>query len=251
MTIGLFSRCRRAVAQLGSLAYGWTMAQLDPANISHTDRRYLAAVLTLGEEGRAASQACVARRLGRSAPTVSATVHRLLKAGLLRTDGRHLALTRPGWQLASASVKRLRLAEVFLADVVGLPWHMLRAQAVLLETAISAEVEERVDQVLGRPSVCPHGNAIPGAAPDASFVQPLSELGVGQRAQLKRVTGLDDADEGTMVYLTGHGFVPGTDAVVAARGPDGAVVLEVCEGVVVIGRDLAEQLLVTPLGTVA
>ncbi len=227
------------------------MAQLDPANISDTDRRYLAAVLTLGEEGRPASQACVARRLGRSAPTVSATVHRLLKAGLLRADGRQLALTRQGWQLASASARRLRLAEVFLADVVGLPWYRLRAQALLLEPAISAEVEEQICQLLGRPSVCPHGNTIPGAVPDASFVQPLSELGVGQRAQLKRVSGLDEADQGTMVYLTGHGFVPGTDAVIAARGPDGAVVLEVCEGVVVVGRDLAEQLWVTPLGTVA
>ncbi|MGH9121293.1 MAG: metal-dependent transcriptional regulator, partial [Acidimicrobiales bacterium] len=124
---------------------------------------YLEAVHELEEEGTVVIQARLAERLGHSAPTVSGMVRRLRDGGYMAAQGRALALTGEGRKLAESVVRRHRLAERLLTDVIGLPWEKAHIEACRWEHVISPEVEDRLVELLGHPTTCPHGNPIQGA----------------------------------------------------------------------------------------
>src|SRR5215813_10155995 len=126
---------------------------------------YLRTVLELEEEGVPALRARIAERLSQSGPTVSQTVARMERDGLLRVGGdRHLELTDTGRSLAVRVMRKHRLAECLLVNVIGLPWEDVHVEACRWEHVMSEEVERRLVALLGDPSVCPHGNPIPGLA---------------------------------------------------------------------------------------
>lgn len=126
---------------------------------------YLKAVYELEEDGVVPLRARIADRLGQSAPTVSQTVARLQRDGLLRVDDdRHLELSAEGRRLAVRVMRKHRLAEVLLHRVIGLDWAQLHAEACRWEHVISESVERRIFELCGRPAYCPYGAPIPGLA---------------------------------------------------------------------------------------
>lgn len=127
-----------------------------------TTEMYLKAIIELEEEGIVPLRARIAERLNQSGPTVSQTVARMERDGLLRVEGdRHLVLSEQGRGVATHVMRKHRLAECLLADVIKLPWEDVHIEACRWEHVISEEVEARLVTLLDRPSVCPHGNPIP------------------------------------------------------------------------------------------
>jgi DtxR family Mn-dependent transcriptional regulator len=134
-----------------------------------TTEMYLRTVFELEEEGIVPLRARIAERLSQSGPTVSQTVARMERDGLLRVEGdRQLSLTDSGRTLAMRVMRKHRLAECLLVDVIGLPWEEVHIEACRWEHVISDSVERRLVELLAFPVRCPHGNIIPG----------LAELGV-------------------------------------------------------------------------
>jgi len=206
---------------------------------------YLETIHSLREEGTPVIQARIAERLGRSAPSVSEMLDRLAGEGYVRREGRVVELTKPGATLAAKVVRRHRLAERFLVDVLGLPWHKAHVEAGVWEHVISDDVEERLVVILGNPSTCPHGNPIPGAeSPDPVDERPLADVETGTTVRLERISEDVEIDMGSLVYLDEHGFIPGATALVSSRAPDGTLVLEVGDSTVAFGSDLSRRLFV-------
>ncbi len=133
------------------------------SDLIDTTEMYLRTVFELEEEGVVALRARIAERLGQSGPTVSQTVARMERDGLLTVaDDRHLVLTETGRREAVGVMRKHRLAERLLADVIGLDWEDLHIEACRWEHVMSEKVERRILALLDKPLVCPHGNPIPG-----------------------------------------------------------------------------------------
>jgi DtxR family transcriptional regulator, Mn-dependent transcriptional regulator len=215
-----------------------------PAGVHPPSEQYLEAIFNLEEEGNQVIQARLAEWVGHSAPTVSEMVHRLREAGYIEVTGRSISLTPAGRKLATSVIRKHMLAERLLTDILGLPWHKVHAEADRWEHVISDDVEARLVEVLGNPSTCPHGNPIPGSGVKPEPATVLADARVGDHVRLARVTEIVEFDLDALVYLDEHGFVPGSEAVVADKGPDGTLVLEAGAGTVVLGTPLASQLYV-------
>ena len=209
---------------------------------------YLETVLELLEDGVVVTQARLADRLGHSAPTVSQMVRRLVAEGYLEIDRRVVTLTERGRSEAERVVRKHRLAERLLIDVIGLAWDKAHEEAGRWEHVISDEVEELIVKLLGNPSTCPHGNPIPGAPADTKVLSSLAGCVPGDRVRLERVTEQVEVDQSTLTYLSDHGFMPGADAEVRTRAPDGTLVLDLDAGSIAVSPALAGQLYVAAAG---
>ncbi|GAC1528407.1 MAG: metal-dependent transcriptional regulator [Acidimicrobiales bacterium] len=209
---------------------------------------YLETVLELLEDGVIVTQARLAERLGYSAPTVSQMVRRLVADGYLEVANRVVTLTVKGRTEAERVVRKHRLAERLLTDVIGLAWDKAHEEAGRWEHVISDEVEGLLVTLLGNPSTCPHGNPIPGAPPDTETMSPLAGCEPGDRVRLHRVTEQVEVEQAQLSYLAFHGFVPGADAQVMTRSPDGTLGLDLVGGSIVVSPALAGQLFVTAQG---
>jgi DtxR family transcriptional regulator, iron-dependent repressor len=205
---------------------------------------YLEAIYELQEEGVAVIQARLAERLGHSAPSVSEMVGRLRGDGFVAAQGRSLTLTPKGRRRAESVVRKHRLAERLLTDVIGLEWHKTHLEACRWEHVISDDVEARLVTLLGNPSTCPHGNPIPGAEPPRRDLHVLTDSKPGDRVRLERVTEQVEVDLDSLTFLDAHGFIPGAGAEVRSRAADGTLTLELDEGTILIEPELARQLYV-------
>jgi DtxR family Mn-dependent transcriptional regulator len=208
---------------------------------------YLETVHSLAEEGTPVIGARIAERLGRSAPSVSEMLDRLEEGGYVRREGRVVELTDSGSELAEKVVRRHRLAERLLVDVIGLEWHKVHQEAGRWEHVISDDVEEKLVQLLGDPGTCPHGNPIPGssAPPDEAPQLPLSEVEPGATVRLARISEEVELDMPSLAYLSEHHLIPGAAATVRGRADDGTLTLHVIEGEAVsVGPDLSRRLFV-------
>ena len=133
------------------------------SNLIDTTEMYLRTILELEEEGVVPLRARIAERLHQSGPTVSQTVARMERDGLVRVEGdRHLELTEAGRHRAVSVMRKHRLAELLLVNVIGLEYEAAHIEACRWEHVMSEEVERKVYQLLDRPSVSPYGNLIPG-----------------------------------------------------------------------------------------
>jgi DtxR family transcriptional regulator, Mn-dependent transcriptional regulator len=202
-----------------------------------TTEMYLRTIYDLEEEGVVPLRARIAERLEQSGPTVSQTVSRMERDGLLHVAGdRHLELTDKGRALAISVMRKHRLAERLLVDVIGLPWEEVHAEACRWEHVMSEDVERRLVQVLNNPTTSPFGNPIPG----------LSELGVGDdlasdQINLVRLTELPSGmpvavvvrqltehvqgDTELIVKLKDAGVVPNARVTVEANDNGGVVIV--------------------------
>jgi DtxR family Mn-dependent transcriptional regulator len=207
---------------------------------------YLEAVHSLLEEGTPVIQARIAERLGLSAPSVSEMLDRLESDGYLQRDGRVVVLTPKGSAVAMKVVRKHRLAERLLVDVIGLEWHKVHREAGRWEHVISDDVEARLVVLLGDPSTCPHGNPIPGSgSPTSTAGQvPLADATAGSTVRLERISEQVELDMTALAYLDEHGFTPGATAFVSQKGPDGTLLLELDDSTVAFGPDLFARLYV-------
>jgi DtxR family Mn-dependent transcriptional regulator len=171
-------------------------------------------------------------------------IRRLKSEGWVDSEGRSITLTEKGQARAISVVRKHRLAERLLTDIIGLPWHKTHVEACRWEHVISDEVEERIVALLGNPATCPHGNPIPGAGGPDRDLAALAGLEPGDQLRLERVTEQVEVDLEALIYLDSHGFVPGTDATVSAKAPDGTLTLALKEGTIALGPALASQLFV-------
>jgi DtxR family Mn-dependent transcriptional regulator len=133
------------------------------SDLIDTTEMYLRTIFELEEEGIVPLRARIAERLHQSGPTVSQTVARMERDGLLTVQGdRHLELSPIGRQMATRVMRKHRLAERLLVDVIGLDWELAHVEACRWEHVISEEVERRLVEILGHPRLSPYGNPIPG-----------------------------------------------------------------------------------------
>lgn len=205
---------------------------------------YLEAICELEEENIPVIQARLAERLEHTPASVSEMIHRLRDEGFIQIDGRSISLTPEGRIRAESVVRKHRLAERLLTDIIGLPWSQSHLEACRWEHVISDQVEERLVTLLGNPNTCPHGNPIPGTTPNTGVVKPLSECLVGDTARLTRVTEKIEINTEELAYLDEANLRPGADAVVTARAPDGTLTLEVDGRPVSLGAALTSQIFV-------
>ncbi|MHB8438780.1 MAG: metal-dependent transcriptional regulator [Acidimicrobiales bacterium] len=190
---------------------------------------YLETIQSLTEEGTPVIQARIAERLGRSAPSVSEMLDRLHSDGYIERKGRSITLTAPGLRLAESVIRKHRLAERLLVDIIGLPWHKAHLEAGRWEHVISDEVEERLVALLGNPTTCPHGNPIPGAVHggEPQSQTSLADATAGSTVRVERITEEVELDMSSLELLDRSGCIPGRSVVVRRRDAQGAVVLDV------------------------
>ncbi len=192
-----------------------------------TTEMYLRTIYELEEEGVVPLRARIAERLGQSGPTVSQTVARMERDGLVVVAGdRHLELTDAGRSRAVSVMRKHRLAERLLTDVIGLEWELVHTEACRWEHVMSDAVERKLVALLDNPTISPYGNPIPGleelkqqrTAPGAP---PTLEVGLqrldefarrgGGTVEIRRIAEHVQIDAELMAELKGSGIVPGHD----------------------------------------
>src|SRR6187200_3238097 len=198
-----------------------------------TTEEYLESILAIEEEGVVPMRARLVERLGLSAAAVSETIGRLSEHGYVELHGdRSLHLTGKGRSLATTVVRRHRLAERLLVDVIGLEWEKVHREADRWEHAISTDVEEKLVLLLGDPATCPHGNPIPGSknAGRTYATMALSQAPTGPVTVRRVSERLETDDEGLRLIATAH-LLPGSDA----------TVIDNREGVVTVKTETGED----------
>lgn len=144
-------------------------------------------------------------------------LHRIEREGLVELDGRkEVHFTKQGGVLAAHVVRRHRLAERMLTDLLGYEWWKTHEEAERIEHAMSPEMEERLARVLGDPQTCPHGNPMPGVAPRPT--KPLDQVTRGSIATVERIPDQFEHEPGFLEYLDAQGLRPGVSIrVIEAR----------------------------------
>jgi DtxR family Mn-dependent transcriptional regulator len=181
----------------------------------------LRTIFVLSGRGDPVSTSVLAHHLHVTAPTVSSMLRRLAEHGLVeRAEDHRASLTPHGAGHARHVVRRHRLLETFLVQVVGLATHEVHAEADALEHAVSDRLLDRIDEILGRPTYDPHGDPIPraGDAHVEGWGTRLDDAAVGGKFRVERVQDWDDA---ALRHLTELGVVPGVTLIVLERAPFG------------------------------
>jgi DtxR family transcriptional regulator, Mn-dependent transcriptional regulator len=205
---------------------------------------YLETIFALEEEGIPVIQARLAERLDKAAPSVSEMLDRLEADDLIVRTSRQIAMTSKGTSLAEGVVRKHRLAERLLVDIIGLDWDKAHVEAGRWEHVISDDVEERLVILLGNPTTCPHGNPIPGVEPDGPEQRRLAEAQPGERIRLERITESVEHDAESLTYLGDHGLTPGITALIQDRAPDGTLTLEVAGSSIALGPAMTRRMYV-------
>lgn len=210
---------------------------------TETLEEYLEAIYKLSEKG-AVRPTQLASALEVSGPTVTATLHRLVAAEYITRESGDVVLTPLGRSLALDIIRRHRLSERFLVDVLGLPWDEAHEDACRLEHALSPRVLEALELFLNNPEVCPHGHPIPTAEGHINKVAgaPLCSFDAGADVKIVQVAEDDDA---MLAYLGSMGMFPGTAVRVCEVAPfNGPLMVEVGGSTYAIGREVADRILV-------
>ncbi|MQW74581.1 dihydrofolate reductase [Nocardioides sp. dk4132] len=200
------------------------------SDLIDTTEMYLRTIYELVEEGIVPLRARIAERLHQSGPTVSQTVARMERDGLLTVEGdRHLELTAEGQRLATRVMRKHRLAERLLTDVIGLDWELVHEEACRWEHVMSETVERRLLELLGQPTESPYGNPIPGLAELGQTavaedfmdgVEPLSRVAsqAEGRVLVRRISEEMQKDEVLMSALRRVGATPDKNITVITTG---------------------------------
>ena len=211
---------------------------------SATLEEYLETIYKLGEKGPVRPTP-IAESLGVSGPTVTATLKRLQSAGLISRKRGEVVLTDTGRREALDIVRRHRISERFLVDILGLSWDEAHEDACKLEHALSPRVLKALEGFLDNPEVCPHGHPIPSADGVVAEVEgsPLCDFGAGAEVRIVQVS---EDDESMLAYLGSMGMFPGTTVKVCDVAPfRGPLMVEVNGSTYALGREVADSILVS------
>ena len=206
---------------------------------------YCEAIYELREDDVAVIQARIAERLDVSRPAVSEMIRRMEAEGLVTVLKGAIRLTDDGLALAERVVRRHRLAERFLTDILGLSWAEAHVEAGRWEHVISDNVERAMTRVLGDPTTCPHGNPIPGTDYRPPDTTPLNELAIGTPFTVSRIPEELEFAPGLLEFLEDSSLQPGISGVVTAASPDGTTTVEIDGKHVGIGTFAGSRILVT------
>ena len=205
-----------------------------------TTEMYLRTILDLEEENIVPLRARISERLGHSGPTVSQTVARMERDGLVVVSGdRHLELTPEGRSKAVHVMRKHRLAERLLADVIGLDWEFVHDEACRWEHVMSEQVERRLIELLGQPRESPYGNPIPG----------LEELGLPpadafMSGVVRRLGEPVQFDPELLAQLKHAGVMPGARATFSNSGPYVLVKVDGVDGGLELPSEVAGHIFV-------
>jgi DtxR family transcriptional regulator, iron-dependent repressor len=224
-------------------------SQLDNANTrtrppSEVIAHYLEAIFYIQAEGETVRSARLADWLSVSRPTVTAALRRMTRDGMVRLNPRkEIELTGRGESAAAAIVRRHRIMERWLTDVLGLDWVSADAEAERLEHAVSEVVEEKLYRVLGKPTTCPHGNPIPGYSTMRANEVRLSSLGAGERGTITRISEVAQREAPPLlVYLHARGLHPGARITVEDVDEVGRTIRLRAARVMTLSRETASKL---------
>ena len=205
---------------------------------------YCECIFELDEDDVAVIQARIAERLQVSRPAVSEMIRRLETEGLITTDGA-IRLTAAGQALAQRVVRRHRLAERFLTDMLGLSWADAHHEAGKWEHVMSDAVEQAMDRVLGNPTTCPHGNPIPGSLYDAPEHGPaLRRRGRPARSRSTASPRSSSSPPACSTSSRKPASCPAAAGVLTAASPDGTVTIEIDGRHVGVGSFASARILV-------
>lgn len=207
---------------------------------------YSETIFELEEDGIDVIQARIAERLNVSRPAVSEMIKRMTKERLVDVDDHsHIRLTKSGRSLAKTIVRRHRIAERFLTDVLKLGWAEAHHEAGRWEHVISPVVEDAMMNLLDDPTTCPHGNPIPGtdyASPVSA--QPLGGLDPDDQFVVERIPEELEFQDGQLAYLEEAGLLPGRSGTVVSIAPDGTATVVVNGSPVGISSFAASRIIV-------
>ncbi len=229
--------------------------------LSATVEEYLETIYNMSMEGEVVIGARLAERFRVAAPTVTEMLKRLVRNGYVEMDNkRHVMLTEAGNEAAEAVLRRHRLTERFLVDMLGMQWHEVHEEACRLEHFISGAVEARVIANLHNPLTCPHGNPIPGSVPNArNYLKDhhavrLSTISEGMQATILCISEVVEDEEALIRYLHDKRLTPGTQLTVVSLAGEGepgqskhvdSVTLRLDDREVSISKAIASKLWVT------
>jgi DtxR family Mn-dependent transcriptional regulator len=205
---------------------------------------YCECIFELHEDNLDVIQARVADRLSVSRPSVSEMIKRMEAEGLIRLRGTKILLTDEGTVLATKVVRRHRIAERFLTDILGLSWATAHHEAGKWEHVLSAEVEAAMNRVLNNPTTCPHGNSIPGSAHREVHMTSLADIQIGLPYTVGRITEELEHTTGVLEFLESVNLVVGTTATVTARSEDGNITVRINDDEVTIDSFIGNRVLV-------
>jgi DtxR family Mn-dependent transcriptional regulator len=206
---------------------------------------YCECIYELDEDDVDVIQARIADRLHVSRPAVSEMIKRLEVEGLARSERGKIQLTPSGLELAERVVRRHRLAERFLTDILGLSWADAHQEAGKWEHVMSTEVEQAMNRVLGDPTTCPHGNPIPGSRYEAPDATRLVDMSVGSSFTVSRIPEELEFTPGLLDFLESSSIQPGHSGRVTAASPDGTMTVEIGGNHVGVGSFASARILVT------
>ena len=207
---------------------------------------YCETIFELAEDGIDVIQARIVERLEVSRPAVSEMIRKMDGAGLIKMVGNKVLLTSKGKSLAKQVVRRHRLAERFLTDILGLSWAEAHHEAGKWEHVVSPRVEAAFIRMLEDPTTCPHGNPIPGSEYQApKGTSALSEISVGNGFVIERIPEELEFQPGLLEFLEESNLIPGENGTVTAVSPDGTTTVDVKGSQVGVGAFASQRILVT------
>lgn len=216
------------------------------APLSQSEEEYLESIYKLTRSGRPARTEEIASAVGVSAPAASGMMKKLAARGSLRYEPyAGVELTRQGEKQALQVIRRHRLVERLLTDVLKIPWHAVHEQACKLEHAVLPEMEARLEETLAGADTCPHGNPIPTSEGKIRTLaaHPLAEVEPGRRARI--VSVIQEGAE-FLRYLASLGLLPNAEVLVETKAPfDGPIMVRVGDAHYALGREVASSILVS------
>ena len=221
------------------------MAEYQTPEFHPAFEEYCEAIWELKEDDVDVIQARVAERLHVSRPAVSEMMKRMHGEGFVQLDGSVINLTADGRRLAEQVVRRHRLAERLLTDILGLSWADAHLEAGKWEHVISDPVEKAINRLLDNPTTCPHGNPIPGSSYAAPATVALSDIAVGAEFTVTRIPEELEFTPGLLDFLEDASVLPGRSGVVTAVSPDGTTTVEIGGRHVGIGAFATERIMVS------
>lgn len=208
---------------------------------SQSVEEYIEAIYRLGGGTGNVNTCDLAEQLGVAPPSVTTMLRRLSRDGLVKhIRYRGISLTPRGLEMAASMIRRHRLSERLLTDVLGVPWERVHDAACKLEHVITGELEERAYAALGEPDRCPHGHLLQGD--EDRMLMLLSDIPPGD---MVGVVKLANEDEEFLKMAREIGLTPLAELVVESR-TDAGLILSICGGTHTLPMELAAHVWVTP-----